>query len=371
MNEELSIEQELVRLAGMRLVRPEEAQARFQSLLSKHPGDKDVIAEYAWFLYDTGDLEKATEYARRAIALDDAMFSPRFNLGFTLTRMGRYEEAIEEFVKLFERSDPRYIPESPYMYFNFLLMLKSGFQYEESARLLDRIIAGHPLLGANGTDVHLRKLNESRMKQIYLLNNTVSGFLLFIDLVSSTQYKHDFPERWQERIVHFLMYTKYALKTVDFDFIKFIGDEVMMFRPFDGKKSRSRIAQDIYGFVGSHQKWYSSEVNRFNPALNGVDDSVDNPHRIKVKITLGEVTGAKVFFPYYNEMYDLIGEDVDRIARIKELGYEDLVIADQGFVSALSENGPAFTDVFSEMVWQQKFKGIKEKVKFYGKLLSP
>src|SRR5208283_3388425 len=126
---------------------------------------------------------------------------------------------------------------------------KSGFDYDESVASLERMIAAHPRLRANGTDVHLRSLNESRTKQIYLLNNNISGFLLFIDLVNSTQYKHDFPGLWQERIVHFLMYTKYAFKTVEFDFIKFIGDEVMMFRPFDGKKSKSRIAQEIFGFV--------------------------------------------------------------------------------------------------------------------------
>jgi hypothetical protein len=368
--EKLNLEQELLRLAGTRLVQPEETQSHLQILLSKYPNDKNVIAEYAWFFYDTGDLDKAIEYARRAIALDDAMFSPRFNLGFTYTKLGRYDEAIEEFANLFERSDPKFVRESPYMYFNFLLMLKSDFNYDNSAALLERVIAAHPQLRGNGTDVHLRTLNESRTKQIYLLNNTISGFLLFIDLVNSTQYKHDFPDLWQERIVHFLMYTKYALKTVEFDFIKFIGDEVMLFRPFDGKKPKSQIAQEIFGFVAAHHNWYSNEVNRFNPALKGVDNSVDNPHRIKFKITLGEVKGAKVFHPYYNEVYDLIGEDVDRVARIKELGYENLVIADQGYVSALSENGAAFAEAFSHMVWQQKFKGIKEKVKFYGRLLS-
>jgi hypothetical protein len=60
----------------------------------------------------------------------------------------------------------------------------------------------------------------------------------------------------------------------------------------------------------------------------------------------------------------MIGEDVDRIARIKELGFENLFIADEGFVAALKENGAAFNNVFSEMIWKQKFKGIKEKVKF-------
>jgi len=53
------------------------------------------------------------------------------------------------------------------------------------------------------------------------------------------------------------------------------------------------------------------------------------------------------------------GEDVDRIARIKELGYENLVMADQGFVQALSENGPRFSQAFSGMVWEQKIKGIQ------------
>ena len=368
--EKVTLELYLSKLAGARLVSPTQSTERkFQVLLKRFPENKHVFEQYAWFLYDNGQWEDALIAARKATEIDPLMVSPRFCLGFTYSKLGRYDEAIPEFLDLFAHLDPRHSPESPYMYFNFLLLLKCGFDYDGAEALLEGLLKDHPELTANGTDVFLRNLNANRVKQIYQLKKNTSGFLLFIDLVGSTQYKYDFPELWQERIIHFLMYTKYAMKTIDFDFIKFIGDEVMMFRPF-GTKSKSQVAQEIYSFFGARQDWYSSEINRFNPSLKNVEDKANSPHRIKVKITIGEVTDAKLFSPYYNEVYDLIGEDVDRIARIKELGYENLWIADQGYVEALALNGSGFETPFSKMVWQQKFKGIQDSVKFFGKLLS-
>jgi tetratricopeptide (TPR) repeat protein len=366
----VTLERYLEELAGRGVVDPEGTGKSFQELLTRFPDNKSVFEQYAWYLYEIGDFQGAIEYSRKAIEIDASMFAPRFNLCFTYAKLGKYDDAIQEFIQLFAVTNPAYYPDSPYMYFNFLLVLANGFDYEKSAKALGTILANHPELKENGTDAYLKSLSENRIKQIYKLNNNISGFLLFIDLVSSTQYKHDFPELWQERIIHFLMYTKYSLKYPGFDFIKFIGDEVMMFRPFDGKKTKGQVAKDIFTFLCSRQNQYLSEVNRFNPSLRGEEFQADSPHRIRVKIALGEVTNAKLIFPYYDEIYDLIGEDVDRVARIKELGYENLIIADEGFVNALSENGPGFDSVFSDMVWQQKFKGIKERIKFYGRIVE-
>ena len=84
-------------------------------------------------------------------------------------------------------------------------------------------------------------------------------------------------------------------------------------------------------------------------------------------MTIGQVSNAKRFYPYFNEVYDLIGEDIDRISRIKQMGSENLFIADEGFVNALSENGGGFEKFFDGVSWKQNFKGIKKPVRFYGK----
>jgi len=211
---------------------------------------------------------------------------------------------------------------------------------------------------------------ESRLKQIYVQDKKTSGFLACSsDLVNSTQYKRDYPDLWPDRIVHFLMYTKYALRTVGFDFIKFIGDEVMLFLPFGEEVDKASVALESTDSSSLESPGTSRRSIAFNPTLGGGAHPTSSPHRIKVKMTLGEVTNAKVFNPYYDGTYDLIGKDVDRIARIKEMGHEDLVIVDEGFYRALSENGPAFAEALAELRWRQKFKGIDEEVRFYGKPL--
>ena len=76
-----------------------------------------------------------------------------------------------------------------------------------------------------------------------------------------------------------------------------------------------------FGVIGSRQNWHSSEVNPFNPLLRGEVDSVDSPHHLNVKITIGEVNGA------------------------------------------------GFGAFFSDMNWEQRFRGIREKIRFSGMLL--
>jgi class 3 adenylate cyclase len=364
-----SLETRLQQQSRLDLFSPDEARVGYEALLAEFPGDLALKVQFAWYLSDLGDHEAAMALARQALAAAPGYLPARFVLSFGSSSHGDYEAAVEEFAGLFAAATPKQLPDGPYMYFCFVVMKKCGFDHAEASRYLEALFARHPALVTNGTREVLLGMLESRLKQIYVQDKKISGFLLFIDLVNSTQYKRDYPDLWPDRIVHFLMYTKYALRTVGFDFIKFIGDEVMLFLPFGEKVDKASVALEVYRFIFSRKSWYLEEVNRFNPTLGGGAHPTSSPHRIKVKMTLGEVTNAKVFNPYYDETYDLIGKDVDRIARIKEMGHEDLVIADEGFYRALSENGPAFAEVLSELRWRQKFKGIDEEVRFYGKPL--
>ncbi|HEY3452058.1 MAG TPA: tetratricopeptide repeat protein [Myxococcales bacterium] len=367
---ETNLESELLRLTRLEQFQIEEAKAGYERLVAAHPGSAEAKIQYAWFLTDLGAKDAAMALAREVLAERPEEIGARFVLSLGSTSLGDYETAVEEFAGLFAALPPPHLPDSPCMYFCFLVMRSCDFDPAKAQRFLQKFFADHPALVANGTRDAIAKLMESRIHQVYGQGQAISGFLLFVDLVNSTQYKRDFPELWPDRIVHFLMYTKYAFRTLGFDFIKFIGDEVMLFLPFDAKTDKAEQALSIYRFIFSRHSWYLDEVNRFNPALKGVAQPEKSPHRIAVKLALGEVTGAKVFHPYYDQTYDLIGRDVDRIARIKEMGHENLVIADQGFYEALIQNGPDFAEALSTLRWRQKFKGIDEEVRFYGKPLK-
>lgn len=363
------LQTELDRLLRLALFEPEEATAGYQRLSAANPGDLTVQAQYAWHLNEYGDPDTAFAMGRKLLEKAPGLPQAHFLLAFGNSMHGRYEDALEGFAGVFAAVPPPHLPDGPYMYFNFLVMKVCGFDPGAATTFTEAFFGRHPELVANGTRDVIGRLQEQRIKQVYVQEKSLSGFVLFVDLVGSTQYKRDFPELWPDRIVHFLMYTKYAFQTVGYDFIKFIGDEVMLFRPFrDGDKAAA--AFETFRFIFSRHGWYLAEVNRFNPALKGAAHPEKSPHRIKVKLTLGEVRNAKVFHPYYDATYDLIGSDVDRVARIKEMGHEDLVIVDEGFFQALSESGPACTEAMSDLRWRQKFKGIDEEVRFYGRSLK-
>jgi tetratricopeptide (TPR) repeat protein len=51
-----------------------------------------------------GNLDEAVEHWRRAVALDPELFDALYNLGITLTRLNRFEEAIAVLEAFVERA---------------------------------------------------------------------------------------------------------------------------------------------------------------------------------------------------------------------------------------------------------------------------
>ncbi|MBP7554076.1 MAG: hypothetical protein KA885_11680 [Spirochaetes bacterium] len=360
---------EIESLIKLESIDPEKALIEYKKLIEKYPNNFDLLYQYCWFLANNREYKLALEAVEINYANDFDEHRANILKAYNLVKVKEYEKAIDCFAKIFTGNYSAYLRESEYSYFNFLISLTNSFDYKKTNQYLKEFVKKYPILSEKNIDKKLLKVNETDIKQIYLHQENISGFLLFVDLVNSTQYKKEYPENWKARTIHFLMYTRGALQYIGFDFIKFIGDEVMMFFPFTESKSKSQIAIEIYYFILGKQNWYMEELNRFNPTGDKSGSDESNPHNIGVKICIGEVNSATVFNPYNDEKYDLIGEDVDRIARIKEVGYENLCIIDKGFKDSLAENGEFFNKEFSEMKWRQKFKGINEIVEFYGRFL--
>ncbi|OHD12454.1 MAG: hypothetical protein A2086_07310 [Spirochaetes bacterium GWD1_27_9] len=346
---------------------PEKALGYYKNLLQKYPDNVKLIIQYGWFLTKIKEYQKAIDITEIEFKNPDDEYQASILKAYTHVKLENYLKARDFFGKIFSNEFSKYLSNSQYSYFNFLICLINNFDYKKTHNYLNDFIKEHPEITKNKNAEKLLEINETDIKQIYLHEKNISGFLVFIDLVNSTQYKKDFVDFWKARTIHFLMYTRGAFKYIGFDFIKFIGDEVMMFYPFKEDKTKNQLALEIYFFV---LNWFLEELNRFNPTIKEGENDKSNPHIIKVKICIGEVNNAIVFNPFNDEKYDLIGEDVDKIARIKEVGYENLLIVDEGFKNALCANGGKLENEFSDMKWQQKFKGINEIVKFYGKSLD-
>jgi len=60
-------------------------------------------------------------------------------LGLALRRMGRWEEAVEEYSQALKIS-----PENPTLLFNIAMAYREGGKHEDAARILDRVLAGEP-----------------------------------------------------------------------------------------------------------------------------------------------------------------------------------------------------------------------------------
>ncbi len=341
----------------------------YLAALERFPDAAGLIASYGWFLSAQGEYARVldvVEAAGRRGVRDPELMIMR---AITLMRASRYEAALEAFVQLFCAIPQAAIEESMLMYFLFLLSRRTSYDHDRVISEIARLGALHPSLNQSGLTERLRTLHETQIRRIYSGEKRATGFVLFADLVSSTQYKAQFPDRWQARTIHFLMYTRLTFKYMGFDFLKFIGDEVMMFRPFGSPEEATRIAKEFYDFVFSRDSWYPVEANRFNPAYDIDLGETGSPHELKVKLYIGEVRDALVFSPNGDELYDLIGEDVDRAARLKEMGTDNVAIVDEGFRGYLAANRGHYETAFDELRWTARFKGFSKRIPFYGRTI--
>lgn len=76
------------------------ARREYSAAMAESPGDPDVLCDYGYFLYSTGDLEKSEETLREALAADTTHRQATVNLAVVLAGQREYEEA----KRLFEQA---------------------------------------------------------------------------------------------------------------------------------------------------------------------------------------------------------------------------------------------------------------------------
>lgn len=86
--------------------------------------------------YETGDLDKAAEFYKRAIARSDGrhLLQPRYNLANIYRDKKETEKAIEEYKKAIE-VDPKF----PFSYQNLAVLYADTGKFSEASELLERL----------------------------------------------------------------------------------------------------------------------------------------------------------------------------------------------------------------------------------------
>jgi class 3 adenylate cyclase len=197
---------------------------------------------------------------------------------------------------------------------------------------------------------------------------TTSGILLWIDMVDSTKYKEKNPETWPERMLYFYKMTSIIFENFQYKTVKYIGDEVMFFRPFDEGDEDINVKQ-IYDII-FNEKWYFEEINKYNPTIEDDKDNKDED-KIYVKICISVVRNVVKVFDIREgiekkDEYDIIGKDVDASARIKGLATKKMVVVNDEFTKCLYRNRGKYDGCFKKYSWKSEFKGIDDEITYYG-----
>lgn len=103
------------------------------------PGHCDF--DSALRLHQAGDLDGAVAGYRACLAVEPGRVDARSNLGAVLVRMGRFEEAIRDYLEALKTAPPDLAPR---LRFNLALAYYKSFQIPEAAVELEPLHAGQP-----------------------------------------------------------------------------------------------------------------------------------------------------------------------------------------------------------------------------------
>ena len=191
----------------------------FKKAVIKSPEDGELICRYAMVLQARGYLEEASKNYRLSIEKSPDLLDSYYNLANTLLTLGRYEEALDYFLKVMEmRKNYRsiYTPDFNAAQINMARTLLKLNKSEEAIKLLNLVILENPL----DPSAHLylayayEKQNKTEeadrefTKVYYLITvtdneNSTDEFMPYSDSITFkaksrpvTSYSITIPERW-------------------------------------------------------------------------------------------------------------------------------------------------------------------------------
>jgi len=295
-------------------------------------------------------INLAENYFKSAIIKQPDLLFAYYNIGYLLIEQKKYEEAEKFLLKSIEL-DPK--PPAPY---KLLVEL-----YERDNKLDDAIKTIKKYLDIDKNDEHFKYLLDKykifnnpdiidninikykenikiEQKTKSSLTNKVKGFVIFIDLCKSTEFKEKEDHKWYNRLIHFYEKTETCIrKIISQDIIsnakiyllKYIGDELMFFIEVDDEKKLNNdyiLLDNIFTFLENIRK----EINKSYFLSFGASEDIIkyeiSKDKIDIKVVITYADNLiRFILPGYenmdrnNQRFDILGIEVDFTARIKEV----------------------------------------------------
>lgn len=216
-------------------------------------------------------------------------------------------------------------------------------------------------------DQELKEINE-KIDNVVVKNpkTPISGFLIWIDLIDSTKLKIDKrkSKEWYKKIFYFLNMTTVIFDTMEYETLKYIGDEVMLFKQIKQNEKKDDIishAKQIYDFIFDKQRWYFGELERFYP---------NEKFYVKICISFVKKVIKLEDINKEDKHFDILGSDIDFSSRIKGLAKKNLVVANDKYVDLLRNNKGNYSTYFKEYKWKDIFKGSKNEIIYYAEKID-
>jgi tetratricopeptide (TPR) repeat protein len=296
----------------------------------------------------------------------DGLLKVKFETALSYCKKKNYPKAISIMIKLM---DYYFVDKKKYFsqifYFLVLLRKHCGGNKTKMDQYLSDYSYNQELKDCNSEIYNI--LTDNRKV-------TTSGILVWIDFVESTKFKYEKVKnndiRWYILFQYFFNMTTAIFDNFGYKTLKYIGDEIMLFKEFSKNDKRHIQAKQIYDFLFDNQKWYFDEINRLNPIAQ-------NDHEIHVNICISVVKDVLIVNDIKNDIsdnegtkkiYDILGPAVDLSARIKGLAKKKFAVANAAYQELLAKNGKEYSKVFNEYKWKNKLKGVGEEIiTYYGK----
>jgi adenylate cyclase len=158
--------------------------------LSLKPNYSQALGNYATYLFTTGDLPEALRLQKKAAGLSPDLYIPRQHVGWTLRRLGKYNDAIEWLNSSLEKKEDRetyeqlalcYLeldrPDKTNEYLQNILTLSDTANYSNrTEKMLVRVEAASNLESAAILSLFCgnQKIGKSYFEQAIILNQNIT-----------------------------------------------------------------------------------------------------------------------------------------------------------------------------------------------------
>lgn len=348
--------------------------------INKDPDDSYLFYNLGYSYFKINKLEDAEKYFNKSIEINNNSSSAIVGLGKIQYKQGNYIQAIKKFEAALAIDN-----NCRSAYRGMVYSYGKLNQFDKSISVVQKYLKIEPndkafealnLIFKTENQKSSSELVEDKILDI--INNKVKGFIIFIDLCDSTEFKKNDTDKWYSRLLHFYIQTEIVMrntisanlsKPIDIHLLKFIGDEIMFFIPYDKENESEKfvhLGKNIMTFLENLRKelnyTYYTNIGRIDYILNYEDDENEHKNNENINIKIVITYATELLKHFFNEndptKFDILGIEVDYTARLKELCKKNMIICNKDFKD-LYNNANNYKKKFISL-GEFKLKGISD-----------